>query len=556
MGRIYLHPGFHAPEVAVLVAQAWRAGDLVVFCPPRIKEYGFLEALPPGEIECVGDWGRRRPALPPGRHGTDFPEPPLFGVFTSGTSSGKPRLALYSRRNLEHSLDGILSLFDASRLTTVFCYPQPSHAFGLVLGYVLCARHGYRLVTGAGRYSTDFHERRAACPGEGLLTLGAPTHFADLLAHLARKNRTLAPSYSAIVGGAPVPAELWRKMRDVLRIEAPSIGYGATEASLGVSHLPPGVEPREDGEIGQGLPSVRVELTEHGLQLSGPSVALAIWEEGKLLHPDAWVLADEIRRRPDGRMVFLGRRDAFLNRGAEKFSFGRMEAVLRRHTDRDILCLALPDPRLGEELGVLVSGAPIPDPEREALSDALEDAFARRFAGAIWKGVPEIPLGDNGKPDRAAGRRLFGDLRAPGSFPVATEALAHRVPHRPPMVWIDEVLRADAQGGECRLVFRSAAPYAGSAGLRRSSLVELMAQAYAFSRAAVAERDEPPRRAFLAAMTGIEFAREPLTLTEGDTLTVAVRCLRELGSLSLIEGDVRNAEGRSLAKGQLKVYAE
>jgi len=202
--KIRVWRGFHSEELLELVRGAWERDELLVLCPPALKDFGFVDLLPEGEVrgagELVGEVFHRKSGVAP----IDYPGRPVLGVFTSGTLSGTPRLVLYSKRNLEFSLSGIRSFFNPSRFDTIFCYPQPFHTFGLVLGYVHAAVHGLKLVTGQGKYTRAFHQRRAELREESLLTLGTPTHFHDLLAYARGERTQLMPSYSCILGGAKV----------------------------------------------------------------------------------------------------------------------------------------------------------------------------------------------------------------------------------------------------------------------------------------------------------------------------------------------------------------
>jgi predicted hotdog family 3-hydroxylacyl-ACP dehydratase len=550
--RILLHPGFHSKETFACIARAWDDEELLILCPPRVTQFEFLKYLPEGPLTWLGDWTGRTPSQPARSTEVEFPERPLLGVFTTGTSRGEPRLVLYSRKNILSSLDGILSLFDQSRIKSIFCYPQPSHTFGLVLGYLLAHIRQIPLVVGEGRYSSEFHQLRVEANESGMLTLGTPTHFLDLLHYTTTKAIDLAPSYCAIVGGAPVQRSLWKALRERLHIERPSIGYGATEASPGVSHLPPGVEPQEDGEIGFPLSNVGVELVPEGVRFRGSSVALAVLADGGFTFPSEIVLSDKVVQREDRRMVFLGRLDLCLNRGGEKFSLEQIESAVNRTLGREVVCVAVSDSRLGEELGLVVKGEPFSEDVAASLSSLFTWELGCAFETRKILFVPELPQNANGKPDRKAAQKLL----ARTLFPVSVDEVRDFVPHRAPMIWIDEVLSAQRMGGECRFKYSSRGAYAGPNGLRRSSLVELMAQSYAYVQACVRGQDEAPSRAFLAQMTSVEFLSDPSNLREGDELTIHVQCVREMGHLSLIEGAVRDANDQFLAKANLKLYSE
>ncbi len=406
--KIRLWKGYHSEALRGLLRQTWQNDELLILVPPFLKELDFVCQLPPGEIEFCGEWA----GLEIERASDEtrsFPVAPVLGVFTSGTVSGVPRLVLYSKENIASSVDAILALFDESRIQSVFCYPQPFHTFGLILGYVLPMLRGFELLTGVGRYSRSFHELRAGLRTPGLLTLGTPTHFHDLLAHVRGAGRELAPSYSSIIGGARVSVTLWRQLRDTLHIEQPSIGYGATEASPGITHLPPGREPLEDGELGFVFPHLSVQLRAgRGLEFSGRSLCLAVIQNGKLEFPSTVLLSDDIRRRADDVLIYHGRTELILNRGGQKFSLEHIEEVVRRNLDVEIVCVSLPDIRLGEDLGVLVRTSSLEDAsaQRARIHEAVCSAFDSKFDVANFVDVAEFPLLENAKVDRRMGIEL------------------------------------------------------------------------------------------------------------------------------------------------------
>jgi fatty-acyl-CoA synthase len=414
---IRLWKGYHSPELLGFVADAWRKGDLLVLCPPAMADLGFLPFLPEGEVRLVGDaWSSEERAsatnLSEKSRATAYPADPILGVFTSGTVGGKPRLVLYSKANVEASLAGILEVFDRDRIDAIFCYPQPFHTFGLVLGYVQAVATGRPLVAPVGRYSSEFHLawREAARTHPGMVTLGTPTHFSDLVkAADGWPAAEIPPTYSTIIGGASVPRTLWRALRDRVKIAAPSIGYGCTEAAPGLTHLPPGREPVEDGEIGGVLTGIRMEiLPGTGLEFAGPQACLAIVQDGRVEFPKKILIRDRISARPAGRFVFEGRYDLVFNRGGMKFSLEDIERHLAEtFPTATFLCVSVPDPRLGEDLGVLVHAATAPsDSFRKALLAELHAKFLAHFnpAHIVW--VPELPTNAAAKPDRGAGAKL------------------------------------------------------------------------------------------------------------------------------------------------------
>lgn len=398
--RIHVWKGFQSKAITDLISRVWaRDDELLILCPPTMDAFTGGEFLPPGEIQWHGEWSKTPTDIP--RVPADYPETPVLGLFTSGTSSGQNRLVLYSKANIRASLEGILKFFDSSRIDSVFSYPQPFHTFGLLLGHILAIENGWRLLAGDGKYSSAFHERWLSDHTAGSLTLGTPTHFLDLMAYA--KDLSIQPSYSCIVGGAPVSVTLWRRLREELKIEQPTTGYGATEASPGVTHMPAGREPKEDGEIGFLIDGVDVKLSSDGYRLFGPSVCLAIIQQNRIEFPNSVFISDELKKRDDGIFVFHGRSDLVLNRGGLKFSLEQIERGLQQKLGLSVIACAIPDARLGQELALVIPE----NGDMQAILDALQAEWGVRFASSHFVKATQLPVNASLKPDRVQARNLI-----------------------------------------------------------------------------------------------------------------------------------------------------
>jgi acyl-CoA synthetase (AMP-forming)/AMP-acid ligase II len=375
--------GHHGDEFRALFERCWDEGTLLIACPPAAVDEACLALA---------------------RETLAAPEAPVLGVFTTGTTRATPRLVLYSRRNLEASQGSIFALFDASQVDTIFCYPQPYHVFGLLLGYALSKLRSLELVTGHGPYGKSHHERWLAVDSGRTLTLATPTHIVDLCVYLSEQRARPRPTYSAILGGARVDRHVWRLARDRAEITAPSVGYGCTEASPGICHLPPGVEPAVDGDVGWPLAHAALTFPEGGcFVLTGPGVAMATIEAGRLTYPSEHCGGDELVRHTGGRLAFGGRRDLILNRGGEKFQLEAIETVLRERHGLEAICVEVPDHRLGGELGIVArAGA-----SRGPVYETLAEVFGRRFDPTRYCDVQALPLDANAKPDRRAAAALL-----------------------------------------------------------------------------------------------------------------------------------------------------
>lgn len=379
--------GFHSEETRRRITATWADttdSSLCVLVPPTLEDLSPFERFY--------------------QDTASFPERPLFGLFSSGTTGTK--LIFYSRRNLEASLEGILSFFERNRIDSIFCYPQPYHVFGLSLGYVLAERTGWTLHTPEGPYARTAHDRWLETVGAGTLTLGTPAHLNDLVQRVLAAGVTPPVSYSCILGGAPVPRALWHAAQQTLRIQAPSIGYGASELSPGATHLPPGEPPREDGEVGFPLPNLRLTVTPgEGVRVSGENVCVAMVEEGTLSFPSEIGLRDDLVRGDNGSLRFSHRTDLVINRGGEKFSLEQIERLVWEKLGLRVVAVGKKDKRLGEELALLVPPQD-PRPSREAVYDLLRRTHARDFDPALFFALSELPMNRNAKIDRQACRQF------------------------------------------------------------------------------------------------------------------------------------------------------
>jgi acyl-CoA synthetase (AMP-forming)/AMP-acid ligase II len=420
-----LWKGHHSVALIDLLANAWASDELIILCPPTLKNFAFIQVLakcgvPITDLEVRGDFSseerdqikEQSKALTsevnsptPARA---FVKTPVVGVFTSGTLSGNPRLVLYSKGNIEFSVESIRSFFDTSEIEELFCYPPPFHTFGLILGYYHAILHGLRLHVPEGRYSRESHFLRAQVHNRKLLTLGTPSHFYDLIEHTKSSGASLPESYTCIIGGAKVSVSLWTQLQNDLKIQSPSIGYGATEASPGVSHHPPGLMPKEEGEIGHPLPGVQIHsMGQKGLHFSGKNVCLAIIENEQIQFPESILLHDFIEERGSDKMLlFRGRLGLLLNRGGTKYSLESLEELFKKELGYDCVCFAIASERLVEDLGILVASGPnvaatLTQELRASFQHLLKQEFQHQFQLDKFKVTSALPLNENGKIDRS-----------------------------------------------------------------------------------------------------------------------------------------------------------
>lgn len=562
---VHLWRGFHHSTLVAILSAAWRAEELVILVPPSLKKFSFLKFFNPQSVCFHGEWPEpiRQTALNAcqclGREQI-YLEHATLGVFTSGTLSGEHRLILYSRENIQVSLAAIRRLYQTERIKKIFSYPQPTHTFGLVLGYMHAILHGIELHFSQGAYSRKAHEKWFSVVDATTLTLGTPTHFMDLIQWLQACGQAAPASYTAIIGGARATKELWRQLRSDLKIAEPSVGYGATEASPGVTHLPPGVEPAEDGDIGYALEGVRVEVEpEKGVWFEGANVCLAILENENFRHAERIFLKDHLIERPvvgqsraKSRFTFVGRTDLLVNRGGLKFSLEAIEGTLASRWGCKVMAVAVYDPRLGEDIGVLFQSGVV---RPEDMQKTLREEFSLNLDLENIL-TTEIPLNANGKFDRKEALKFLLKTRV-WSFPVVVEHLKVFLPHRGPAIWVDSLIETKKHFGAGQVHLQENAAYFTNGRVRESACIEWMAQIYGYT---VAMNDilgvtpaEPANRVFIVEVKNAEFHFSEDVLRPGDRIRIEVLCTHDFGTLKVVNGKVFHGE-KLLAQCGLKLY--
>lgn len=398
---IHVWSGYHSDSFRDLFSHCATHDELLICCPPLHQDFSFLEALPEGPIQFYGVAKQERSSW-----GT-YPERPILGVFTTGSTRSTPKLVLYTKENLLNGQEGIWEFFQSTAVEALFCMPQPFHVFGLLLGYRMSFDRKLKLITGTGAYSQDHQRAWLDCPEPKLMTLGTPVHFYDLISQTKIQNRQPRPTSTCIIGGARVERYLWHQCVSELNIEHPTIGYGCTEASPGVTHLPPGHAPRADGAVGFGLKDLVLKIGPEGLAVSGPSVAMATVESGNIqLLNSQLLISDSLIQTDDGAYLFQGRLDDVLNRGGQKFPLGDLEQVIFDHLGVQSICVALDHPRLGQELGVLAQNAATPI-SRKALVECLTLKTGRSFLDMKLRSIEELPINSSSKLDRKVAKSLL-----------------------------------------------------------------------------------------------------------------------------------------------------
>ncbi len=255
---------------------------------------------------------------------------------------------------------------------------------------------------------------------------GPPTVYQMLLDHPDREKRDISSVRVAVTGGADIPVELIRRMRDELPFERILSGYGLTEAGTLT-----GSTPHDDFElvattVGVVWPGFEVRTVDEA------GVPVAVGESGEVIvrgdtvmreyfdDPDATAAAFDAEGflhtgdlgvfDADGYLRIVGRiKDMFLVGGFNAYPAEIENLLLRHPAIAQVSVIGIPDARLGEVGMAFVVRAP-GSPGEDAPTEADLIAWARDEM-ANFK-VPRRVAFVDALPLNASGKVVKDDLRA------------------------------------------------------------------------------------------------------------------------------------------------
>jgi acyl-CoA synthetase (AMP-forming)/AMP-acid ligase II len=240
--------------------------------------------------------------------------------------------------------------------------------------------------------------------------------FLALLAQFLRDRPHLAAPASlrfVRVTAAPLSPAICEEVAG--RLEAPVlVSYSSSEASLIATALPPPAAYKP-GSSGRPVQEVRIvalsgreALTgdEGEIWVRGPKVFAGYLDDPEsnaaVLLPDGWFrTGDQGYLDRDGFLFVTGRRDERINRGGAKIAPADVDAVLLAHSAvMDAAAFALPDERLGEDIGVAVVLRVGHNVTARALRDWMLDRLSPHMAPRRLWFVTELPRTASGKVQR------------------------------------------------------------------------------------------------------------------------------------------------------------
>ncbi|MBC7956323.1 MAG: acyl--CoA ligase [Cytophagales bacterium] len=359
----------------------------------------------------------------------DVPMPPVdiqpddlaIMLYTSG-SSGRPKGVPSTHRmvlsallswELDYAIIAAVNGTEPAVATeqpgTLLAVPL-FHVTALHSSYLTSYRTQRRIVC---MYRWDADKAAELIDRERLTSLTGPAAVTGDLVRVALSGRySLATLASLGGGGAPRAPEQVRQIKSSFTQALPNIGWGMTETNaIGAGivgedyvahpsssgHCSQVLEIRVTDEIGHVLPA-----GERGeLWVRGTSVFTGYWNlpeaNAQSFEGDWFRTGDGAIIDAEGYLYIVDRIKDLIIRGGENIGCGHVEAALLMHPDvHEASVYAVPDERLGEEVGATVHGSATLD--LDALRTFLEGHLARfELPRYILKADGPLPRTPSGK---------------------------------------------------------------------------------------------------------------------------------------------------------------
>ena len=360
-------------------------------------------------------------------------------VYTSG-STGQPKGVVSTHRNILSALlsweldarvgilmTGVTPAAPREQPATLLAVPL-FHATGSHAVYLSSYRAQRKIVS---MYKWDPEQAAELVEREQITSFIAPAAMTgDLIREAKRTKRDLSTLLTVGGGGAHREPEQVKEIDASFQKALPNTGGGMTETNAigtgigGQDYLThPGssgrvsavLELKVVGEDGAELPQ-----GERGeLLVRGTSMFRGYWNRPEInaeLFDDGWFRTGDVAYLDDESYLFIvDRIKDLIIRGGENIGCGQVEAALLLHPDvREAAVYAVPDERLGEEVGATVYGSKTLD--SDTLREFLREHLAR-FAVPRYFQLSAEPL-----PRTASGKIFKRQLRDEAVAAMAVDA--------------------------------------------------------------------------------------------------------------------------------------
>jgi fatty-acyl-CoA synthase len=432
---VTVNPAYTATELEYVLRQS-RAAGLFLLPEYRTNPMAMsMESVRPGlpdlrEAILFTEWqgflasaGSAEPSLPEVRPGDA-----AALLYTSGTT-GFPKGAVLNHRGMTNDARFIAQRWGMAE-GDVMVNPMPLfHAGGCVMA-----------VLGAVAQLGTYVPVLAFDPAlvlelieteQAALSGGVPTMLIAMMEHPDRARRDLSSLRSVGSGGAPVPADLVRRIEATLDVRF-AIVFGQTECMAVATMTRLDDTPEDKAEtVGLALPQIEVKVTDPlsgevvppgtlgELCIRGFSVMNGYYDmpeaTASAIDGDRWLHTGDLGTMDErGYCKIQGRLKDMIIRGGENIYPREIEAVLYEHPAvSDVAVVGVPDQRWGEQVAAFVRLAEGASATPDQLSAHVRQRLAAYKAPRTWVFVDSFPLTGSGKIQKFVLRDQYtkGDLK-------------------------------------------------------------------------------------------------------------------------------------------------
>ncbi|WP_035840049.1 class I adenylate-forming enzyme family protein [Kitasatospora azatica] len=338
----------------------------------------------------------------------------LAAIFYTSGTTGRPKSLVLSHTTLDAGL-GLTQAQGVGRADATYYMINLVNPWG-VLVLLTSLRRGSPLALAATN-EPDVVLRMLRAHRFGWIG-GAPTTYRALLAE-ARAAAEPAPDLTdtrCVTGGDACPIELSREFAETFKSSLTGV-YGMTETAAPVIEQPR-IDAVDEPSIGWPLPGVEIRVdAEPGeageLLIRTPSRPVGSWN-GTGVDPfdrEQWLASgDLVRQRPDGCLLFIGRKKDLIMVEGYPIAPLEVERELSGHPDvAAAIVFGVPDATTGERVVALIE----PEPGREVYLPELLKHLSGRIGAYKHPSeiipVDRLPVLPTGKLGR---QRLTADYLA------------------------------------------------------------------------------------------------------------------------------------------------
>ncbi|CBG74927.1 putative coA ligase [Streptomyces scabiei 87.22] len=338
----------------------------------------------------------------------------LAAIFYTSGTTGRPKSLVLSHRTLDAGL-GLTQAQGVGRADATYYMINLVNPWG-VLVLLTSLRRGSPVAL-AETNEPDVVLRMLRAHRFGWIG-GAPTTYRALLAE-ARAAAEPAPDLTdtrCVTGGDACPIELSREFAETFKSSLTGV-YGMTETAAPVIEQPR-IDAVDEPSIGWPLPGVEIrvdgEPDEAGeLMIRTPSRPVGSWN-GTGVDPfdrSQWLASgDIVRRRPDGCLLFVGRKKDLIMVEGYPIAPLEIERELSAHPDvAAAIAFGVPDDATGERVVALVEPEPGRDIDPAKLLEHLTGRIGAYKHPSEIIPVDRLPVLPTGKLGR---QRLTADYLA------------------------------------------------------------------------------------------------------------------------------------------------